>query len=258
MENCRYCNYVFKADNCMDYHVYGDHSSWIYECAATGTQCSNDAFCLCCWSGSSNNLYCHLINACRDCFGCSGLKSQRYCILNKQYSKEDYEALVPRIIAHMRKRGEWGEYFPTTMAPCAYNDSEAQELFPLTREHVLARGWRWEEGEADGAKYLGPVTVIPQAIADVPDAICSKILQCAVTGKPYKIIPQELALCRELGIPIARKCPEQRHAERMSLRNPRRLWSRPCAQCGKNMETTYAPDRPETVYCEACYLQLVR
>jgi len=31
----------------------------------------------------------------------------KYCILNKQYSKEEYEELVPKIIEHMQKTGEW-------------------------------------------------------------------------------------------------------------------------------------------------------
>ena len=31
----------------------------------------------------------------KDLFGCVGFVTQ-YCILNKQYSKEEYEALVPR------------------------------------------------------------------------------------------------------------------------------------------------------------------
>ena len=26
-----------------------------------------------------------------------------------------------------------------------------------------------------------------------------------------------------------------------------------CAKCGKEIKTSYAPDRPETVYCKQCY-----
>jgi hypothetical protein len=33
--------------------------------------------------------------------------SKQYCILNKQYTKEEYEELVPKIIEHMKKTGEW-------------------------------------------------------------------------------------------------------------------------------------------------------
>jgi CxxC-x17-CxxC domain-containing protein len=39
----------------------------------------------------------------------------------------------------------------------------------------------------------------------------------------------------------------------MKLRNPRKLFDRKCDKCGKDIKTTYAPDRPEIVYCEECY-----
>ena len=238
LENCKYCNYVFKAHNCMDYHVFGDHSSWIYECVATGQSCSNNLFCLCCWSGSSDNLYCHLMNACQHCFGCSGLQSKKYCVLNKQYTKEEYERLVPKIIEHMRKTGEWGEFFPVSVSAFGYNEAEAQDYFPLTRDEVLKRGWKWQ-----GDEFLDETQ--REETADS--------LLCKVTGKPYKIIPQEHTFYRNMNVPIPRKCPEQRFKERWALRNPRKLWTRPCMKCGKEMQSTYAPDRPEIVYCEECY-----
>ncbi len=254
LENCKYCTYVFHADNCMDYHVYGNHSSWIYNCAATGTNCTHNAFCLCCWSGSSFNLYCHLINASSHCFGCSGLKNKKYCVLNKQYTQAEYEQIVPVIIEHMRKAGEWGEFFPAAISPFGYNESEAQEYFPLAKADAHEGGWRWQEEESSKDQYLGPVVEIPTSIAATSDDICSNILLCETTGKAYKIIPQELQFYRLMGIPVPRKCPDQRHKERVALRNPRKLWSRECAKCKTSIETTYAPERQETIYCENCYL----
>ena len=35
------------------------------------------------------------------CFGCVGFKHKQYCILNKQYTKEEYEKLVQKIIKQM-------------------------------------------------------------------------------------------------------------------------------------------------------------
>jgi hypothetical protein len=73
----------------------------------------------------SHQTYCIDCYSCKDCFGCTGLRNKQYCILNRQFSKEKYEEIVPRIIAHMRKTGEWGEFFPLPVAPCAYNLSNA-------------------------------------------------------------------------------------------------------------------------------------
>jgi hypothetical protein len=40
-----------------------------------------------------------------NCFLC--VKNKSYCILNRQYTKEEYEELVPRIIEKMISDGEW-------------------------------------------------------------------------------------------------------------------------------------------------------
>ena len=37
----------------------------------------------------------------------------------------------------MIQDGEWGEFFPSTLSPFGYNETVAQEYFPLTREEVL-------------------------------------------------------------------------------------------------------------------------
>ncbi len=156
----------------------------------------------------------------------------------------------------MRKTGEWGEFFPSSLAPFSYNESLAQDYFSLSREEVARRGLAWHEDE-ERRNYLGPQVQIPESIRTTDDSICGKILTCEETGKPFKIIPQELKFYREMGIPIPRKCPDQRHRERLALRNPRKLWTRQCAKCSAQVETTYAPDRSEIIYCEKCYLASV-
>jgi hypothetical protein len=78
-----------------------------------------------------------------------------------------------------------------------------------------------------------------------------------VTGKPFKIIKQELVFYIENHLPIPTKHPDQRHKERMTLRNPRELHERHCAECGVDIITTYVPDRPERVACEGCYRKIV-
>ncbi len=83
------------------------------------------------------------------------------------------------------------------------------------------------------------------------------MLQCEITGKPFKITPQELVFSIENAIPIPTKHPDQRRKERMNLRNPQKFYERTCAECHKNIITTYPPERPEKVVCEACYQKLV-
>lgn len=228
---------------------------WCYSIASTvGTTNAMTTFLA--WYGS--NIYysieCH---SCRDCFGCVGLRNARYCILNKQYTKDEYEKTVARLIEHMVSTGEWGEFFPNTMCPYGYNETNAIDYLPLTRMEALARGFDWRDELEKQEVYLGPTATVIDDIANVDESICESILVCELTGKPFKIIPQELKFYKEMGLPIPRRCFEQRHKDRLARRNPRKLWERQCDKCKKTMQTNYSPDRPEKIYCEECYLKEV-
>src|SRR3990167_7790282 len=83
----------------------------------------------------------------RHLFGCASMRHNEYCILNKQYEKEEYEKLVGKLIAHMGETGEWGDYFPPALAPIAYNESNAADYFPLTKEQSLERGHSWRDDD---------------------------------------------------------------------------------------------------------------
>ena len=38
--------------------------------------------------------------------------------------------------------GEWGEFFPSSLSPFGYNETVAQEYFPMSREDILASSLR--------------------------------------------------------------------------------------------------------------------
>jgi len=258
IRDCKYCsNLSESATDCMDYDVWGYHAELLYEVMTSGYNSSHNLFCNDCWADVNDILYCDACFHSSSLFGCVGLKKNTYCILNKQYTKEEYEKLVPKIIEHMKKYGEWGEFFPIQNSLFSYNESVAHEYFPCTKEEALTQGWQWRDDEVVENQYLGPIANVPEDIRDIDETICKQILLCEVTKKPYKIIPQELKFYQDMQLPIPRKCPDQRHKERMAQRNPRTLWMRNCANCQKEMETTYAPDRPEIVYCEECFLSTI-
>jgi len=256
LKNCEDCAYSATLDrfnNSYDCNFSAPPSDWCYNCLT----CTGHGMKIChSCSGSADLAYCDFCMGCKDCFGCVGLKNQRYCVFNKSYSKEEYEKLMPQVVEYMKKTGEWGEFFTPDMSSFAYNETIASEYYPLTKEEVEKRDLRWKEKD-EGKSYKGPKYQIPDDIKDVSDDICKQILVCEKTGKLYKIIPQELKFYREQNLPIPRLCPDERHKERMALRNPRKLWERKCGNCGTLIQTTYSPDRPEKVYCEQCYLKEV-
>jgi len=244
---------------------------------------------------SRNLKYCAMCHDCSDCFGCVGLRNQKYCILNKQYSEEEYKNLVAKIREHMDempyedKKGrvyKYGEFFPAELSPFSYNETIAQDYFPLTGEEAESRGFSWKvEDKKDHIPTIAS-NDIPQNIKDVEESILKETLQCEHKGEcnercstAFRITPQEFNLYKKLQIPLPRLCPGCRHFERLKRRNPLKLWSRRCmcqgvkskggeyentdshfhgeSPCSHEFETTYDPERPEVVYCEECYQQEV-
>jgi hypothetical protein len=208
-----------------------------------------------CLNGGNNLSYCAYTDGGKNLFGCIGTKKAEYAILNKLYNKDEYEKLTGRIIEFMKQTGEYGEFFPVKISPFAYNETVAQEYFPLTKEEVQKKGYTWkEDGKNQSQKKP---TDLPNNIQETKDSITDEILTCAVCMADYKIIPQELKFYRKINSNIPTTCPSCRQKYLLSFRNPRKLWPRNCQKCKNEIQTTYSPDRPETVYCEKCYLEAV-
>jgi hypothetical protein len=237
--------------DCLSSSHFGYKVELYYEMLGSleGRDC---AFCSFSWT-SQSTFYCEMVTNSHDLFGCSNMKRAEYCILNKQYSKEEYFALRDRIMEHMKKTGEWGEFFPIQNSLFAYNETVAQDYFPLTKEEALAKGYQWLDEERRSG--VGPM--IPDRISDTTDTILGQALVCEKTGRPYRVIPQELAFYRKMGVPVPHYAPETRNELRIALRNPIQTWERKCVKCNKPIQSSYAPHRPEIVYCDDCYLALM-
>ncbi|OGJ50378.1 hypothetical protein A2335_02890, partial [Candidatus Peregrinibacteria bacterium RIFOXYB2_FULL_32_7] len=257
--DCKYCNEAIIAKDVYDANRSGNNELTYEICS--GGYYSYSAFIY----ASSHINFSHYVTECHsnnNLFGCAGLRNKQYCILNKQYTKEEYEKLVPKIIEHMMKTGEWGEFFPSSISPFGYNETVAQEYFPLTKSavgnadlHSLQRfNWSDFEQEFPKVEKIIPGSLLPTIIKEIPDDVLNWAIECEVTKKPFKIIKPELEFYRKMNLPIPRRHPDQRHKDRMALRNPRKLWKRNCMKCNAEIQTTYSPDRSEIVYCEKCYL----
>jgi hypothetical protein len=260
IEHGKFCyQVVLAAKNCYDIYQYGTRLQESYECSICGQDSYHILFSNDCHMTCTDLTYCWYMDRCRNCFGCADMHDQKFCILNKQYTEAEYNALVPKVIELMKKHGEWGEFFPLSMALHGYNKSSALLYYPLTHEEVKAQGLYWDDIDADttsGTKVI-PTDKLPDSIDDIPDDILNWALECEVTKKHYKITQRELLFYRTQRLPIPRRHWEQRHQDRFALRNPRKFWKRPCGKCQKEIQSTYAPDREEIVYCEDCYMKEV-
>jgi len=233
-----------------------------------------------CLNTITDSCYCDMCFGVNNCFGCFGLKQSQYCILNKQYDKTEYLKLKEKIIAHMRKTNEWGEYFPSNVSPFAYNESMAQNYFPLTKAEALKAGYTWYDYPQRNYKVTLETKDLPKIFSDTKENITQEIIKCAsqnftdtkekypLCTTAFKLTSLELSLYKVFNLPIPDKCFPCRRQDRFKLRNPRKLWHRKCmcdrqnhdhgaGKCEVEFETSYAPDRPEIVYCEKCYQQEV-
>jgi hypothetical protein len=263
-ENCSYGINVNDSKDCVDVNFAAANSSMHLEVMCTGVDANNILFSTDTWPYVSNLIYCDSCsNNTSDCFGCIGLKHKQYCILNKQYTKDDYEKTVAQIIEKMIVDGEWGEFFPANLSPFGYNESMASYYFPMEKDEATKTGANWQEIDYD-AEYNGEYYQPKERISDYNDdderqKLLAGIIKCEVSGRPFKILPKELAFYIQNNIPIPTKHYLVRMKERFALRNLRKLFHRKCMNedCQNEFDTTYAPDRPEKVYCEICYQKAV-
>ena len=246
----------------------------IYESVATSFGSYKDYFTYICL-GSKECEYSFMCKNCSNCFGCIGLKNAKYCIFNKQYSEEEYFKMVEEIKKHMNDmpyvdtKGrvyKYGEFFPYDMSPFGYNETNTHDFFPVTKEEAIEKGYPWKEREEKNYNTTIESVDLPDNINDVVDDITSEIIACPNKGNQayqcttaYRIVPEELQFYRQKNIPLPRYCPNCRHYQRLKYRNPMKLWHRKCMKegCVNEFETSYAPDKPEIIYCERCYQDAV-
>jgi hypothetical protein len=280
-ENSKYIIYAVQGVK-DSYDSYGmPKAERIYEALATGfDQMENSDYAFTFFvRGCKNIQYSINCSMSHDLFGCVGLDKKEYCIFNKQYTKEDYKILVTKIIEHMNNmpyvdsKGriyKYGEFFPAEISPFAYNEAIVQEYFPLTKEQAKEQGYNWKDDDTKNYKIDIKSEDLPDHIKDIDESIAGKIIECAHKGKckeqctqAFKIIKEELQFYKKMNLPLPRLCPNCRHYHRLSQRNPFKLWHRKCmcnlknhehtGECLNEFETSYAPDRPEIIYCENCY-----
>ncbi len=258
MEDCKYVDFTVNGlkDAYDSYHI-GVNTELCYECHAI-VRSSNVSFTHLSYD-NTNISYCDSCHNSNELFGCVGVKKGNYMIFNKQYGKDEYIKLKEKIIEHMKKGDEYGLFFPPELSPFAYNETQAQVYFPLTKGDAFELGFKWKD---DLPGTYGKETIQPEQIADsikdIPDTFIKEVFKCIRTGRNFNIPDFELSFYRQHNISFPRLHPDERYKDRIALRPRRRLYDGVCAISGEQITVAYPPERrPKMIVSDQVYKERI-
>lgn len=227
------------------------------------------------WSSNCANCYnvwfSDNCRNCTDCFGCVGLKKAQYCILNKQYSREEYFYLRSKIVDHMNTLPyvssdgliyKYGEFFPPEFSPLSHEQSSAWDYFLANNYQSIPNSYNVEI----------PSSSLPEKVSEIDDSIVDKVIECKDKQKcihrcvgAFKITQTELQFYKRFNIPLPRTCSNCRFYTRMEKLNSPILRDEVCMcektthqhknKCLVEFKTNYPLNNPQILYCEDCYKQ---
>ena len=268
-KNCQQCFEVTGAENSKyiffaylppikdtyDLTAWGNNVSLCYEACSCGEGASELKFCRGCGLGAYDaeySAYCYGRSS--NLFGCVSIKNGSYCIFNKCYSKDEFDKLKAKIIGQMKERKEYGEFFPMKSSAFAYNDTIAQNFFPLSEEQAKMRELKWNQVQSNAYQITKKSGDLPDHIKDAPDEILNEVIECPTCKKGFKIIKAELDFLRNMNFPLPRKCPFCRIQEKFNRWVKQlRLYKRICSKCGAEFGTHYPLEEVKDILCKSCY-----
>ncbi|MFA6023839.1 MAG: hypothetical protein WC777_01305 [Candidatus Gracilibacteria bacterium] len=196
--------------------------------------------------------YSAYLQNCQYCFGCCGLVNAKYCIFNKQYSKEDYERIRAELVEHMRKTGEWGRFFPAHFAPNPYEESFSGFYFPVERP-------------------LEKQTVVKTAeLEDIPDSVFSlsaaeetallaQVFWDESYQRPFQIQAADIEFSKKMKVPLPHRYYVQRMQENLKwMPFNGELRETVCGKSGRPIFTNWPADYDGRILSEEEYLKVVK
>jgi hypothetical protein len=244
--DCVYCGGATGASDCY------------YNCGVT--YCKDAKFCMNFVTGSQNVEYCERCNDCENCFGCVGLVRKKYCILNKQYSEDEYWSVLDKLKCQMLESDEYGDIpnlrFSTQHWTCL------QDFYEIDKETALKLGadnFDLLSHEAEGPEISPNKLKSPDTLPDqIKEAgygdIVGQVYFDQDMSRRYGYLKPELDLYRKLNVAAPRKHPRSRMLDLVLLLNKPEFLSATCQDCQKEVMIAKNITFPKrTIYCKSCY-----
>jgi hypothetical protein len=251
-QNCRNSLRGLYAKDCIDqvgtWHVElsGNNS-----CVNAGYQIKH--------SICSDGKYSEYIDLCKDveyCFGCVGLRKKKHCILNKQYTQEEYENLKNTIITDMEKRGEYGKPMPYFMAVVDYNFSSGMIYFKdVKKEEIIKNGGYWSDEDLSSSDGVSSFE-LPDNISETSPDVVLQALICPETKYRFNISQAEYEFHKNKNFALPRIHFDLRMLKRARKTAVLKSYPHKCFYCQKDIMAYYPPEWGyQKIACEECYKQ---
>ena len=157
VENWYFTNYLKNSRNVMfawdAEEFYDSFDAWVnskgfYWVVGAWNSC-NDLYISMQMDQCSEVYYSYFLSNCHHCLWCVWLKNKSYCILNKQYSKQEWEELACKIFEQMEKEGTLWDFFPAKLNPFYFNDTVAGLIGGFTKEEIVKEWFMWRDEEIE-------------------------------------------------------------------------------------------------------------
>ena len=204
--------------------------------------------------------YSAYLQNCDYCFGCCGLFKKKYCIFNKQYSEDEYFKMRNKIIEYMKKTGEWGKFFPVSIAPNPYNESFSGFQFPVeANDERFARA----ASTHDISIKTAEIKEIPESIKEITEEkeewLIKQVFWDEKYQRPFQVQKDDIKFARTMNAPLPKEYfinRIQRNFSWMPFNGE--LREAICAKSGGAIKTNWPSEYDGRILSEAEYLKIIK
>ncbi|OGI86472.1 hypothetical protein A3A05_02885 [Candidatus Nomurabacteria bacterium RIFCSPLOWO2_01_FULL_41_12] len=251
-QNCRNSLRGMDAKDCIDqFGSWHTEASGNNSCVYGGYQLKHSS-----WSNARYSEYLDLCDEVEYCFGCVGLRKKKYCILNKQYEKDEYENLRNKIINNMEKRGEYGKFLPYSFGLCEYNFSAGAIYFKdITEKEIVLKGGYWKNEDLSSQDGILSAS-LPDSIIETDPSIKTQALICPESHYRFNISEAEYEFHKRKNFALPRLHFDLRMTKQMRKITVIKSYPYKCMYCENDIMAYYPPEWGyQKIACEECYKQ---
>ncbi|HBR80904.1 MAG: hypothetical protein UW63_C0022G0002 [Candidatus Uhrbacteria bacterium GW2011_GWF2_44_350] len=245
-ENCAYCGGATGSTDC--YYSVGV------------TNCHRAFFNMNIVTDSRDLEYCTRCFSCENCFGCVGLRHKKFCVLNKQYTEEEYWKILDDLKCRLLEEGNYGDIPGLRFSTQHW--SSLLDLFEIDKATALKLGGRDFDLVSQGAdgpevslETILPLETIPDRLSlDDYENLPGKFYFDPSVGRRFSYMKPELMMYQKLKVAPPRQHPRARIMETYKRSNKPEFFDTVCKSCNKAIRVAKNPAYPDRkIFCRACY-----